>query len=178
MGELLEHDLPEDESNQSEGFKVTDDYKADWALRKYRSYQERIELNESLAEKERKRIEDWLSSENEKLKQKQSFFENHLIAYAIGERDNNDRKTISLPNGTISTRQGSDSTTIEDKESILGWLKENNHSDVIKVKEELDLTEFKKQIVIDGEKVIWKDTGEIVQGVSVKNGKLSLKIVT
>lgn len=177
MGELLEHDLIEDAENQSEAFKVTDDYKADWALRKYRSYQERIELNASLADKERKRIEDWLTSENEKLQQKQSFFENHLIAYAIGERDKNDRKTISLPNGTISTRQGSDAPTIEDKESVIGWLKENNHVDVIKVKEELDLTEFKKQIVIDGEKVIWKDTGEIVQGVSVKNGKLSLKIV-
>jgi hypothetical protein len=57
MGELIDYDLPEEESNHSDGFKVTDDFKADWALRKYRAYEERIKLNEQLAEKERLRKE-------------------------------------------------------------------------------------------------------------------------
>jgi len=178
MEDLIEYDLPEDAENKSDKFAVTDDFKADWALRKYKAYQSRIELNEQLAEKERQRINNWVQQENEKIKDKQSFFESHLIAYAIKERDESDRKTISLPNGTISTRQGSDSPVIEDKENLIKWAKSNNHEEVIKVKEEIDLIELKKHIVIDGEKAIWKDTGEIVQGVSVKNGKLSLKINT
>ena len=42
----------------------------------------------------------------------------------------------------------------------------------------IDLAELKKHVAVQGEKVIWEDTGEIVQGVSVKEGKLSLKIET
>jgi len=177
MGELIDYDLPEEESNHSEGFKVTDDFKADWALRKFRAYEERMRLNEELAIKERKRIQDWLDKVNHGLKQKQEFFEQHLIAYAIEERKK-DRKTISLPNGVISTRQGNDAPVIEDKETILGWAKANNKTEIIKTKEEIDLVEFKKHVVVDGEKVVWADTGEIVQGVSVRDGKLSLKITT
>ena len=177
MGELIDYDLPEEESNHSEGFKVTDDFKADWALRKYRAYEERIKLNEQLAEKERNRIRDWLDKSNKQIAQKQEFFEQHLIAYAIEERKK-DRKTISLPNGVISTRQGNDAPVIEDKESLLSWAKSNSKTEIIKVKEDVDLAEFKKHVVVDGEKVIWADTGEIVQGVSVRDGKLSLKITT
>ena len=86
MGELIDYDLPEEESNHSDGFKVTDDFKADWALRKYRAYEERIKLNEQLAEKERNRIQEWLDKSNNQIAQKQEFFEQHLIAYAIEER--------------------------------------------------------------------------------------------
>ena len=177
MGELIDYDLPEEESNHSDGFKVTDDFKADWALRKYRSYEERIKLNEQLAEKERNRIQEWLDKSNKQIALKQEFFEQHLIAYAIEERKK-DRKTISLPNGVISTRQGNDAPVIEDKESLLSWAKANSKCEIIKTKEDVDLAEFKKHVVVDGEKVIWADTGEIVQGVSVRDGKLSLKITT
>ncbi len=177
MGELIDYDLPEEESNHSEGFKVDDDYKADWALRKFRAFEERMKINEQLADKERKRIQDWLDKTNEGLKQKQAFFEQHLISYAIEERKK-DRKTISLPNGVISTRQGNDAPVIEDKENLLSWAKANNKTEIIKVKEDIDSNEFKKHVVVDGEKVIWADTGEIVQGVSVRDGKLSLKITT
>ena len=78
----------------------------------------------------------------------------------------------------ISTRQGNDAPVIEDRESLLSWAKANSKTEIIKTKEDVDLVEFKKHVVVDGEKVIWADTGEIVQGVSVRDGKLSLKITT
>jgi hypothetical protein len=178
MGEILEHDLPDEESNQSEGFKVTDDFKADWALRKFRAFQQRIHLNEELAEKEIKRIKEWLQQENLKVVQKQEFFEAHLLDYAIRERNEHDRKTISLPNGKVSTRVTNDLPIVEDKAEFIKWSQANNHEEHLKNEIKIDLAELKKHVSVQGEKVIWEDTGEIVQGVSVKEGKLSLKIET
>ena len=89
-----------------------------------------------------------------------AFYEEALRTFAMNEYAETNRKTIKLPNGTLSIRKQPPKYIYSDEE-VLSFLKENNLNDYIRVKEEVNKKDLKKaakitnnnQMMIDGKEV-------------------------
>lgn len=89
-----------------------------------------------------------------------AFYEEALRTFAMNEYAETNRKTIKLPNGTLSIRKQPPKYIYNDEE-VLSFLKENNLNDYIRVKEEVNKKDLKKatqinnnnQMTIDGKEV-------------------------
>ena len=89
-----------------------------------------------------------------------AFYEEALKTFAMNEYAETNKKTIKLPNGTLSIRKQPPKYIYNDEE-VLSFLKENNLNDYIRVKEEVNKKDLKKaakitnnnQMMIDGKEV-------------------------
>ena len=89
-----------------------------------------------------------------------AFYEEALRTFAMNEYAETNKKTIKLPNGTLSIRKQPPKYIYNDEE-VLNFLKENNLNDYIRVKEEVNKKDLKKatqinnnnQMMIDGKEV-------------------------
>ena len=89
-----------------------------------------------------------------------AFYEEALRTFAMNEYAETNKKTIKLPNGTLSIRKQPPKYIYNDEE-VLSFLKENNLNDYIRVKEEVNKKDLKKatqinnnnQMMIDGKEV-------------------------
>ena len=89
-----------------------------------------------------------------------AFYEEALRTFAMNEYAETNKKTIKLPNGTLSIRKQPPKYIYNDEE-VLSFLKENNLNDYIRVKEEVNKKDLKKatqinnnnQMTINGKEV-------------------------
>lgn len=89
-----------------------------------------------------------------------AFYEEALRTFAMNEYAETNKKTIKLPNGTLSIRKQPPKYIYNDEE-VLSFLKENNLNDYIRVKEEVNKKDLKKatqinnnnQMIINGKEV-------------------------
>lgn len=89
-----------------------------------------------------------------------AFYEEALRTFAMNEYAETNKKTIKLPNGTLSIRKQPPKYIYNDEE-VLNFLKENNLNDYIRVKEEVNKKDLKKatqinnnnQMMINGKEV-------------------------
>ena len=161
MNILLEHDLQEVQEVKEE-FKVTDLQGATWALRKLRALNEKIAEINTLAIEEISRINEWAEKEVKSLNDDKEYFEGLLSAYYVEERAKDKKFKLSTPYGKVTSRKTT-KYIYEDEQAIMDYCN-TNEIDVIRVKEELDKTAFKK-LCKDG---VNQATGEIVPGVRVE----------
>ena len=158
----------------SEGFQVTDDQKADWAIRKLASVRRKQAENKKIYDAEIIRITEWLSSVNHALEKDASYFEAVLTPYALLQRSDG-RKTISLPHGTIKTTAGQPKIEIESEDRFIEWALVND-PDLLKIKTDIDKTAIKALITDDN--VVISTQGEIVPEVKVIPAEISVKFAT
>ena len=155
---LLQNDLEE----VREVFAINDLQGATWAFRKLRAIEEKQRELTSIAIEEKKRIDEWLSKENKSLDDDKAYFEGLLSAYYIEERAKDKKFKLSTPYGKVTSRKA-EKFIYEDVQAIMDYCN-MNEIDVIRVKEELDKTAFKK-ICKGG---VNQETGEVVPGVRVE----------
>ena len=161
-------------------YRITDDGAASWAMRKLRTLRAKEAEFVALGEREVNAIETWLHEVTAPLQQDALFFEGLLVEYAQECRENPDdgRKTVKLPAGSVTSRQGSTKWEV-DAERFLPWAR-TNHPDLIRVKEDPNLPAIKDALAgaIDATagKVITAD-GEIVPGVEVHETGITYRVV-
>ena len=158
MNMLLQNDLQE----VKEEFKVTDLQEATWALRKLRALNEKIDEINAIAVEEISRINEWAEKEVKSLNYDKEYFERLLSAYYVEERAKDKKFKLSTPYGKVTSRKTT-KYIYEDEQAIMDYCN-TNEIDVIRVKEELDKTVFKK-LCKDG---VNQETGEVVPGVRVE----------
>ena len=155
---LLQNDLEE----SREVFSINDLQGATWAFRKLRAIEEKQRELTSIAIEEKNRIDEWLSKESKSLDDDKAYFEGLLSAYYIEERAKDKKFKLSTPYGKVTSRK-TEKYIYEDEQAIMDYCN-MNEIDVIRVKEELDKTAFKK-ICKGG---VNQETGEVVPGVRVE----------
>ena len=155
---LLQNDLLE----TNEVFQITDLQGATWALRKLRAVNEKIDEINTVAAEEISRINEWSEKEVKSLNYDKEYFEGLLSAYYIEERAKDKKFKLSTPYGKVTSRKTS-KYIYEDEQAIMDYCN-MNEIDVIRVKEELDKSSFKK-LCKDG---VNQETGEVVPGVRVE----------
>src|SRR5690606_24972595 len=121
----------------NEGWHITDDSTADWALRRIAWHQQQIERRKQFVQREIERLHEYLETETERHERSIRFFEAHLRAYferlrAEGALGN--RKTYRLPHGALQVRASGPKFERND-EQLLPWAKAVG---LVRIKEQPD----------------------------------------
>lgn len=163
MSELRAYE-PDEELDQLEGQDVPmlDDMDAEYMLTLIRQ-----------ADTEYQKMESWYAHMVEKAKEKRdrkvAWAENNLRAYfdIVPAKVTKTQKTYDLPSGKLVLKHQEPKYTTKDEE-LVPWLKKNGKAGLVKVKEEADWANLKKQLKAspDGLSMVTED-GEIVPGITV-----------
>lgn len=163
--------LEQEEGVNEEGFKVTDEQKADWVLRKLRQVEEQRKEDIALAESEIEKIDAWLEQKKEKHDRDRDYFQGLLAAYAVERRQEDPKfKSLKLPNGRIRFKKVQPKWNYDNPKTIES-LKKSGLVGLIRVKEEPDKASIKKKFEINGDKAVNPETGEILDGVTIEHNE-------
>lgn len=170
------HPLDDLRDEARERFTITDDGAAAWAMRKLRAIRSKQADNAKIAQDERDRIDLWLAEVNAPLDRDAMYFEQILTDYALRVRENPDdgRKSLNLPAGKVATRTSQAKWQV-DAEQFLGWAR-TSHPDLIRVKEEADLTKIKETLAVTPDGVAVSPEGEPVPGITVLPGGITASV--
>ncbi|MCM8710507.1 host-nuclease inhibitor Gam family protein [Clostridium sp. SYSU_GA19001] len=174
LNELVLNEFQEIQ-REHQNFKVDNLESANWVFRKLRAIEEQRAEYKALAEKEIERITAWLQAEEEKLNNQEAFFNGLLTEYAIEQRRLNPKFKLSTPYGKLSFRKQQPKWKY-DEETVLLNLKRHAMFDFIRVKEEINKAELKKVADVINGHVVLKDTGEIIEGITVEEQPETIKI--
>ena len=156
-----------------EAFVISDDSKADWAMRKLASLRRKQADNKAIYDREVLRVAEWLEKVNTDLERDAEWFESNLKPYALTERYNG-RKSVVLPHGTIKTTAGRPKIEIEDESKFLAWA-EASQPELIRVKKEIDKKVLNTLLTDSGDVI--STQGEIVPSVRVIPAETSVSFV-
>lgn len=150
----------------NERFKVDNDDKANWALRKIMESRRRIKEYQRQAEVEMERIDSWLREVQQDEEKSSSYFEGLLAVYLMERRrDNPKMRVLKLPLGRVKSRI-LEPDFQKDEAVLLEWAK-NSVPDVVESVEKLKWAELKKCIAVGADgKAVYTETGEVVAGLS------------
>lgn len=162
----------EEEKEQRENFKVTDMASADWCFRKIASIRKDLEEKISYADFEIAKYVAFKDNEKKSAEDSISFFESLLIEYYEEQKAIDDKFKLKTAQGSLVARN-TKSYKYED-EKVIAFLKENDFTELIRIKEEIDKTNLKKQFKVKDNVLVTED-GEIVDGVIVED-KVSYSI--
>lgn len=150
-----------------ERFRVDDDAKAAWAMRKARSIIARIREVEAIRDAEIARVNEWAATQIDGMSQDRDYFEGLLVMYARQQREDEGRKSVVTPYGTVKSRAGQPRWQVYEPTDFLAWARDHR-PDLIRVKEEPAVSLIKEvcSALPDGSAVT--EDGEQVPGVSVR----------
>lgn len=94
-----------------------------------------------------------------------AYYEEALKTFALNEYAENNKKTIKLPNGTLSIKR-QQPKYIYDDDQVLEFLQQNKLNDYIRTKAEVNKKDLKKNATINNNNELIID-GKIVPGVVV-----------
>lgn len=163
-------------------FVVDDDQKAIWAMRKLRAIKQKKADNQRVADEEIQRVHDWLAEANGSYDRDEQYFTGLLIEYARKEREQNDRKSIKLPHGTVASRKGGDKITVTDADAFIKWARENGREDLVRVKEEPALSLIKQAFppkdspMATHDGYVITEDGEIVLGLHASPAEITYAV--
>jgi len=165
--EVFDEVLGEVEISESEEFTIDTDEKAEWALKKVLA-----------AKKEKERLLALIDAEHDRLDQKgdavckQYENETSYLLFKLGEyfrtvehKETKTQESYQLLSGKLIFKKPTQKIE-PDEEAFLAWCKQNA-PEYVRQKESVAWGDIKKQMVVDGNTVIYGATGEVVTGVSV-----------
>ena len=155
---------------EKEEWKITNDKEAEWLID---TIQE--ELTEKQAflqrlEDKKQQIQEMINREKEQIKDKKEHRDYYLQQFFLTVDDKLKHKTKTqekyrLPSGDIVKKYSKPKYKPTNK--LIDWLKINKLN-YIKVEEKAEWGEFKKETELVGDKLVYKPTGEIIQGVDIE----------
>lgn len=142
------------DKSEHERFKIRDLDSANWVLRKLAAIENKKKEIESLAQKEItpyeleiSRIREWKDTELKSFDRSINFFHFLLEEYYRDEKVKDSKFKLSTPYGKVTSRKAQDKWTYEDK-VILSSLKKAELNQFIKIKEDVNRADLKKEVSI------------------------------
>ena len=160
-------DNEQEPEEQESGWKIEDDLAADWALQKIAHARREYARLSAIGQNQIREIERLTGYLAE-------YFEKVDATVSKGRT----KATYKLLSGSLVKKISKPEPMMEDEEKLLGWLLEHDMKDLVKVTVKPTWGELKKGLTIAGDKVVIKDTGEIVDGVSVSVAPDKFVVVT
>lgn len=164
-------------------FRLNNDRMAEWALRKRGTAQALIEEARAVADAERQRVDAWLTATTATPARDVSFFDGLLSDYALRQREEHDRKTVTTPHGAVKTTSVKATGKLRDSDALRAALHAAGRDDLITTVEVIpSLTELitlgAVEVTDDG--AVLTATGEVLppEVVEVTPARISTKVVT
>lgn len=152
-------------------WKIDSDSKADWAVQKIEAHQREIERLKALAEEQIALINERLEDAQKRNFDKIEHLKFQLMGYFDTVEHTKTKKTnvekYALLSGTL-TRTPARQKPTPNKQQLLEWLAANGYTDYIKTTQEPQWGEFKKVLDVSDGVVTVKETGEVVEGVTLE----------
>jgi hypothetical protein len=169
--------IEEIEVQETEGFVIEDDSKADWVLEQIKDFKTEINRKNELADSRIAQIENWKIEETKKIISKIEWFETSLHTYAIKLKEKNPNlKTHSLPFGELQFRKQKSKYIYDDKK-LIKFLEDGKYDNLLKIEKKPRKDELKKNIqIIKGK--LYLD-GVEVEGIEIeeRGEKFSIQVV-
>lgn len=161
-----------------EKFEITNASQANWAINKIAEEKKRTEYFVAVAEEEIKKLQEQINEAKNKYNNATNFYTGLLTKYIntddAPKKVTKTQESITLPAGKIIKKlpkleytmvDGKDVSKEKGRVEFVKEVKEVS-KDFIKVKEEVDWANFKKQITSDEEgNVYFKDSGELIESL-------------
>lgn len=163
--ELIEN-TEEIEKEENIGFVIDSPSKADWAIKKIKDAQERLDLFMIVLEEQKNELKKKENIAKEKYRQETEYLLTLLSEYMenLPCKETKTQKTFEFPSGKIIKKFPKFDFEYDENE----LLQEYANTDFVENKPKLKWGELKKTLsIIDG-KVVEKETGEIIDYVTIK----------
>lgn len=148
-------------------WRIADDGLAEWAMRHVAQIDEEAMALTVQAERWWEKIDEWHRAKTRTILARRRFFEAHLERYALDQREatahlgKRQVKTVTLPSGTVSTRQKAAAAVVVDEAAAIAWARATltfeEQQRVVKVAESVRVADLRA--VVD---VIVTDHGPLV----------------
>ncbi len=155
----------EEEKPLAQDFKVDSLEKADWAMRKIGRAEAEIDRFTELAKDMKARIDARLAlitGHHQKTIEAMSYLLRPWAEVEIARSGK--ARSFKLISGVVGFRQSPERLEVEDADSVISWLESNHREDCIRLKKEVDKTQVKDLI---------KETGQLPDGCSLKQGDIT-----
>lgn len=155
-----------EDEQQREGWKITDDGKADWALDMIRERQAEFRHFEMVVNNKIAQLKEALKVEKENMQYNVGFFQSKLAQYfeTVPRKTTKTQETYKLPSGRL-VKKYKQPKIVKDDEKLVAWLESNDMTELVKIEKKADWATLKKETEVTGERVISKHTGEVIEGV-------------
>jgi Bacteriophage Mu Gam like protein len=178
LGEYLEATTEFADESRSEG--ITNDDEALWTMRKLAQAARQMSTITRQADAEIERIETWRRANVVGFEEVVEVCERLLGDYLVRVREDSadGRKMLTFPDGTVSSRIVADRAVVENVPEFIVWAKAGDHTEWVRVKEEVSLANIKGNVDLDAanSRVLMAETGEVIPGLSVIPGGISTSI--
>ena len=165
MNEIWENEEHE------EGFKVTDDKKADDIIEEMKEIEQEHDRLIELAEAKIKDLEDRVAKLKVDKETKTSWHKGVLNEYikTVKTKDTATQSSYKLVAGTLKIKHPKP-IPVKDDEKLLQWLKSNKMNNYITNVEKANWGDLKKELVQTDKGYVTKD-GEVVEGVTLQENE-------
>lgn len=169
LDELIESSVfSENEAEDKPAFTINSDSAAEWALQKIKAKRERLERLKALAEAQKAEIDAKIEREQKKYENGTAYLKGKLLEYfeTVPHEKTKTEEKYALLTGTLKLKKPAQKFEHDDA-TLLEWLENNQHKDLIKYTGSPKWAEVKKLLkVTSSGVVVIKDSGEIVGGVT------------
>lgn len=150
-------------------WRITDDGCADWACRKIAEEKAELDRIRELADAQIQKIEEKVAAAERRFQNGTRFLTGKLAEYfeTVPHKTTRTKASYRLLSGTL-TRKFGGTTMKQDDEKLVQFFKDSGQLEFIKTEEKPRWGDFKKRLEIIGGSVVDKETGEIVEGVTVE----------
>ena len=150
-------------------WRITDDGCADWACRKIAEEKAELDRIRELADAQIQKIEEKVAAAERRFQNGTRFLTGKLAEYfeTVPHKTTKTKASYRLLSGTL-TRKFGGATMKQDDAQLVQYLKDSGQLEFIKTEEKPKWGDFKKRLEIVGGSVVDKETGEIVEGVTVE----------
>jgi hypothetical protein len=159
-------------------FRVDSDSRAEWSLLRIREEKAELERMKILCENMIQHYQDKIEKAERDYESNTAYFRSQLQQYfeTVPRKATKTQEIYKLPSGTLKKKYGG-VEYVRDNDSLVRWLKEAGKTELVKVKEEANWSELKKQIKQVEDKAV-TDDGEIVEGVTLvtKEDKFEIEL--
>lgn len=164
-------EVPADQLKEYDGWRVTNDQDAEWVIETCAA--ELVEIDRYIASLEAKaqEIQEKLERAREERQRKIEWRDGHLLAYFETidpqyKRRTKTQEQYRLPSGRIVKKYPAPEFK-RNNDQLLAWIKSVGMTDLIEVQERPKWGELKKSVQIVGDKAVYTETGEVIDGIEV-----------
>jgi hypothetical protein len=156
------------ETDTKDNFVIDNDNSAEWALSVIKGEQADRDRLISICEQKIREYQEKIEQFKKQYESRTNYLKSQLNQYfqTVPHKATKTQETYKLPSGTLKLKHPGPEYQ-RDNDALLSWLESRNYTPYIEIKKTPKWAELKKLTAIDGDKVVDRDTGEVIEGVKV-----------
>lgn len=161
--EKVDDAVMEETERESEEFVVTSDHEANWVVKKIKELTAENDRIVQIAKDDIAELQTKIELLNTQLESRVGFLKSKLYEYfqTVEHKQTKTQESYKLLDGSLAYKKPSQKM-VPDKEKLLEYVKAHNMPEFVKVKEEFDWANYKKECEISDGKVVNFETGELL----------------